>query len=317
LLIIAASPVGSAADDVDIGGIVVSVSDSFTAQVFHVVDQLSEWDEACHRQYGRWAARTLNFDKQDRALLQKHAELRRARGWENGFEQAFYVDDSIEAAAENAVERRLLSREEASAEKAILLHFAPNLSGLRDQGAPRLASFRSRLAAESKRIAPFVRKLIHFSETRQVVRVPLYLIPNPEEGNAGGGFNGGRLVLEVQDQPDPLPTLFHECLHALLFPHKDAIEAAAKSAGLEFGALNEGIAYALAPGLTDNVEDSDSLAEALVQNVLRGTPSSDSYVQAYAVALVIRPLLRAALERGETLTTFLPKAVEKWRARRR
>jgi hypothetical protein len=173
------------------------------------------------------------------------------------------------------------------------------------------------LAAEAKKIAPFVQKLIHFSETNEVVRVPLFLIPNPEEGNAGGGFNGGRLVLEVQDRPDPLPMLFHECLHALLFRHRDAIESAAKSAGLSFGALNEGIAYALAPGLTDNIEESDQLAEALVRSVLRGTPASDSYIQAYAVAVVIRPLLRATLESGETLTNFLPKAVEKWRTRGR
>jgi hypothetical protein len=69
----------------------------------------------------------------------------------------------------------------------------------------------------------------------------------------------------------------------------------------------------LAPGLIDNAEESDSLAEALVRNVLRGTPASDAYVQAYSVALVIRPLLREALDRGETITAFLPKAAAKWR----
>jgi hypothetical protein len=74
----------------------------------------------------------------------------------------------------------------------------------------------------------------------------------------------------------------------------------------------KGIAYAFAPGLTD--EDSDSLAEASVRNTLKGTPASDGYVQAYAVALVIRPVLKASLEKGETMTVFLPKAVLKWRS---
>jgi hypothetical protein len=97
---------------VDMGGIVISVSDSWTAQVFHIVDQLSEWDEACHKQYGRWAATALKLDQQDRKLLQKHAELRRARGWGHGFEQAFYVDRPIEVAAQDAVEAKLLSSEE-------------------------------------------------------------------------------------------------------------------------------------------------------------------------------------------------------------
>lgn len=313
-LLIGTCPSSALANDVDIGGIVLSVSDSWTAQVFHIVDQLSAWDEACHRQYGRWAAKVLNFDQQDRKLLQEHAELRRARGWGNGFEQAFYVDQSIEIAAQKAVETKLLSPEEASAERAILLHFAPKLSNLRDRSAPQIASLRERLATEGKKINPVVQKLIHFSEIRETVRVPLFLIPNPEEGNAGGGFNGGRLVLEVQDQPDPIPTLFHECLHALLWRHKDAIGVAAKSAGLTWGAMNEGIAYAFAPGLTDKIEESDALAEALARNILRGAPASDGYVQAYAVAVVIRPLLRAAIERGETFTVFLPKAVSKWRA---
>jgi hypothetical protein len=311
--LIATAARGAPANDVDIGGIVISVSDSWTAQVFHIVDQLSEWDDACHRQYGRWAARALKLDQQDRELLQDHAALRRARGWGNGFEQAFYVDEPIDAAAQKAVDANLLRPEEAATEKTILLHFAPKLSSLRDQAAPQIASFKERLATEGEKIAPVIQKLIHFSETNETIKVPLFLVPNPEEGNAGGGFNGGRLVLEVQDQPDPLPTLFHECLHALLWQHKAAIERAAKSAGLSWGAMNEGIAYALAPGLINTVEESDPLAEALVRNVLRGTPASDAYVQAYSVAVVIRPLLGEALQSGDMITTFLPKAAAKWR----
>src|ERR1700676_4809868 len=102
--------------DVDIGGIVITVSDSWTAQVFHIVDQLSEWHEACHRQYGRWANRTHLLDEQDRKLLQRHGQLRQVRGWGKGFEQAFYVEAPIEVAAQNAVEAKLLSSEEAATE---------------------------------------------------------------------------------------------------------------------------------------------------------------------------------------------------------
>jgi hypothetical protein len=281
------------------------------------VDQISEWDHASHRQYGRWAAKALDLNEQDRKLLRDHATLRRKRGWGNGFEQAFYVDDSIDSAVQKAVDSKLLSSEEASAEKQILVHFSPKLSVLRDQGAPKIASFKNRLANEAQKIAPVVQKLVRFSETKASIKLPLFLIPNPEEGNGGGGFNGGRLVLEVQDQPDPLPYLFHECLHALLWQHKDQIDIAANSAGLSFGTLNEAIAYAFAPGLVDPAKEADSLGEALVRSVLRGTPASDSYIQAWAVAIVIRPLLRASLERGETFTTFLPQAIAKWRTRRR
>jgi len=91
------------------------------------VDQLSEWDDACHRQYGRWAAKALRLDQQDRKLLQDHAALRRARGWGNGFEQAFYVDEPIDAAAQNAVDTNLLRPEEAAVEKGIVT-FRPQVT---------------------------------------------------------------------------------------------------------------------------------------------------------------------------------------------
>jgi hypothetical protein len=207
--VLAATTAKSApSSDVDIGGIVITVSDSRTAQVFHIVDLLSEWDEFCHRQYGRWATRTHLLDEQDRKLLQSHAQLRHVRGWGKGFEQAFYVESSIEVAAENAVETKLLSPEEAATEKAILLHFAPKLSDLLTKGAPQINSFKDRLVVEGKQIVPFVQKLVRFSETEKTVRVPLFLVTNPEENNGGGGFSGGRLVLEIEDKPDPLPNSF-------------------------------------------------------------------------------------------------------------
>jgi hypothetical protein len=299
---------------IDFGGVFISVSDSRTAQVFHIVDQISQWDSSVHHGYVRWANRTLALNQEDQRLLQKHAELRRARGWGNGFEQAFYVDDSIEVAAEHAVENKLISAEEATAEKVILLHFVPILSELLGRSVPQITSFEARLKTEGKRIAPVVKQLVRFSETKGIVTVPLFLVPNPEEGSGGGGFNGGRLVVEIQKAPDPLPILFHECLHALLWQHNEAIRVAAESVGLTWGELNEGIASAFSPGLTDNLQEVDSLAERFAKNLQRG-PAAEGYVQSkkYLVALIIRPLLRSALKRGETFRLFLPKAVDKLR----
>jgi hypothetical protein len=37
--------------DLDFGGMVLSVSDAPTAQIFHIVDQLSQWDIYTHDQY--------------------------------------------------------------------------------------------------------------------------------------------------------------------------------------------------------------------------------------------------------------------------
>ena len=296
--------------EVDLGGLILAVSDSTTAQVFHIVDQLSEWDQFAHKQYGRWA-RSLPLNQEDRRLLQQQADLRRARGRGNGFEQAFLVEDSIEAAATKAVAAGLLSPDEAAAERTILSHFASKLAPLIESKRDPIRTFIDRLRDDRESLRPLVQKLSRFAESSGAIQAPVYLVANPEENNGGGRANGGRIVVEAPFS-DAMSFLLHESLHMFLAPHADAIRAAAASAGLTFQALNEGIAYALAPGLT-NDPAVDPLAEQLARNLIRGTPPSDAYAQSNMIAAVIRPLLRVSLEQGETITAFLPKATSRWR----
>jgi len=42
--------------------------------------------------------------------------------------------------------------------------------------------------------------------------------------------------------------------------------------------------------------------------------ASDKYAESYMIATVIRPVLRASIDAGETFQMFLPKAVAKWRS---
>ena len=316
LLIVGLSPAPTAnaqVVNVDLGRLVLAVSDAPTAQVFHIVDQLSEWDQYAHKQYVRWAAKALNLTQEDRRLLQQHAELRRARGWGKGFEQAFLVADSIDTAATKAVASGLLSAGEATTERTILSHFAPMLAPLIEQQSDRIVAFRNRLLAERESLMPLVQKLSRFADANGTITVPVHLVANPDENSGGGEANGGRIVVEVPTA-DTIGFLLHESLHVFLTPHADAIRTAAASAGLSFQALNEGIAYALAPGLTNDHRAVDLLAEQLARYLIRGTPPSDAYVQSYMIAAVLRPLLRASLEQGETLAAFLLKAANKWRA---
>jgi hypothetical protein len=67
------------------------------------------------------------------------------------------------------------------------------------------------------------------------------------------------------------------------------IKAAAESAGIRTGNLNEGIVYAIAPGLTDNPAGVDSLAEQVARFLQRGTRASENYAESYMMATVIRP----------------------------
>ena len=307
--------VGAQSREIDLGGLVLMVSDSWTAQVFHMVDQLAQWDRYTHMAYVRWASRRLVLTAQDSLLLDRHAQLRRARGWGKGFEQAFLVDASIEMAAQRAIESGLLSPEESAAEKAILLHFAPKLEPSRREQTARLAEFEQRLSAQRERLSPIVEQMARFAGAGTKPRIPVFLVANPESESGGGGANGGRVVVEVPS-PDPMSFLLHEALHVLLAPHAETIRAGADSAGVGWETLNEAIAYAFAPGITADDRQEDPLAEQLVRFMHRGTPASDPYVQSYAMAIVIRPLLRASLERGETVSAFLPRAIARWRRMR-
>jgi hypothetical protein len=297
---------------VDLGGMVLSVSDARTAQVFHIVDQLSAWDMYTHKQYARWAEKTQFLDQHDRELLQQHAEMRKKRGWGKGFEQAFLVDDSIEQAADKGVAAGLLTKEEADAERDILLHFAPKLEPLLQQRHAEIAAVEEQLVGQQAQLATLMRQLAHFGEVKDPPTVQAFLVANSDERDGGGGANGGRLVIEVPIR-DPMGVLLHESLHQLLRSQEGAMKAAAESAGMDFTLLKEGIAYALYPGVTADTEQGDQLIEDLIRMQLRGAPASDRFMQFDQLAAVLRPLLRAALAHNETISAFLPKAVAKWR----
>ena len=303
----------ASSEKVDLGGMVLLVSDAPTAQVFHIVDQLSQWDVYTHDQCARWAEATHLLDQRDRELLRQHAEMRKKRGWGHGFEQTFLVDDSIEDAAAKGIADHLLSASETNTERDILLHFAPKLEPLMRQRRAEIAALQQQLVAEQARLTPLMVQLAHFAEVKQPPTVMVFLVANSEDHNGGGGADGGRLVVEVP-LLDTIGTLLHESLHQLLNPQKGRIRSAAEAAAIDYTVLNEGIAYAFYPGIMADTEQGDRLIEELVRMQLRGTQPSDPFLEFHLVAAVIRPLVRAALAHNETITTFLPLATAKWRS---
>src|SRR5215813_9745188 len=224
----------------DLGGLVLSVSDAPTAQIFHIVDQLSQWDVYTHKQYVRWAETTKLLVQRDRELLQQHAALRKKRGWGHGFEQTFLVDDSIENAAAKGIAAQFLSATQANTERDILLHFAPKLEPLLRQRQAEIATLQQQLVAEQPRLTPLMVQLAHFAEAKNPPVVKVFLVANTEDHNGGGGANGGRLVVEVP-LGDTIGTLIHESLHQLLEPQRELIRSAAEMAGLDYTVLSEGI----------------------------------------------------------------------------
>jgi hypothetical protein len=287
---------------------------SRTAHLFHVVDQLSEWSEFCHRQYARHFGRLPGGrSAEDRKHLARHAAIRKRRGWGGGLEQAFYTPLELDAALRLGIADGHLTAEEAKAEREVFLHFAPRVEALMKSQQPTLAKFARGLRQRKDALARFTAKLSRFCGGMKVT-VPVYLLANPAERDCGGGYNGGRLTLEVPRGRDAYPMFLHELMHAFLETRRAWLERAVRGVdGLDYMGLNEGIAHALAPGILHD-GGGDPLAERVRRDLAAGKPLSDNSTRFHRLGLALRPLLRDALEdRTQTLSSFLPRAVDAWR----
>ena len=131
-----------------------------------------------------------------------------------------------------------------------------------------------------------------------------FLVASPEAGSSGGGFNGGRLVLEVpEDEVTGRSTFVHELFHALLTPHRREVErAAAACPGLDAESLEEALSYAVAPGLASD-GPGDPLAEVVSRE--SSLPFSNSYARFRRFGLALRNPLSATLQRGGRLSDLL------------
>ena len=313
VLLAVGAPTQANEDRLEVGSLRLDVHISRTAALFHVVDQISEWSYYCHRQYGRAFA---PLSDADRAMLEKHKGVRKQHSWGEGLEQTFYSPLPLEAALQNGVAQGLLSADEAVTERDVLLHFAPRIDALLTAQSDALAAFRERLRHELASRAEVIAQFARFTG-KWPDPVPVYLLPNPDARDMGGGYNGGRLTVEIPTAADAVPTTLHEIFHAFLHTRSRDIDSAVIGIpGLDAETLNEGLAYAFSPGLVHgDPADGDPLAKTVGQHYAEGKPLSDGFTRSNRFGLALRPLLKEALaDERQSLTTFLPRAIDVWQA---
>jgi len=311
----------------DAGALQLEIFFSRTAHLFHVVDQLAEWSEFSHRQYGRYFDQLDGgYSARDRELLAKHTAIRAVHGWGNGLEQTFYASAGLESALQLGVQQGYLTQEQANTEREILTHFAPRIDRLRERELPTLEAFAQRLRAQLSDLRRFSEKASRFVRGERVT-VQAYLIANPDERRFGGGYEAGRLTLEIPRAYDAYPVFLHEVLHAFINNRRAEVEKAAQGVpGLDFMTLNEGIAYALSPGILHPDSATyplagdryawtrDPLLDKVRADIQAQKPLTDPYTRFNRFGLALRPLLKDAFESDTaTITSFLPRAIDAWR----
>jgi hypothetical protein len=292
---------------IECGPLVLEVRASRTAHLFHVVDQLSAWSEFCHAQYGR----AMPLDDADRAALERHKAIRGRRGWGGGLEQAFYTPAPLEEALAAGVKAEYLDDAQAATEREVFARFEARVDALlRAQSA----DLRKSLAALDRESVTRMAKQLGRLFAVERVEIPVYLMASPPPGS-GGGFSGGRITIELEPGQDAAPTLVHEATHAFIERKRAALEECVKrTEGLDYQTLNEGIAYAVMPGLFSAGKE-DRLAAQVARDLARGAGLDDAYVRFNRYGLALRPAVKEALEDGD-LAALLDRAGAVWKKMR-
>jgi hypothetical protein len=299
---------------VDAGPLEIRIHLSHTAQLFHVVDQLSGWSEFCHAQYRREMA---PLEAAEEAALKRYREVRLRHPWNSGLEELFYTSADLAEAVDSGVGAGIMTAQDGETIRVALERLEPRVASLIREESARLEWFRDRIAARDRRLAEVSVALARWFQVPRL-EVDAFLIANPSAESFGGGFHGGRLAIEVPGQVDPLPMFLHELLHAFLARQRDAVERILERSdvepGLDFQMLDEGIAHALSPGLysIDPAAD-DELARELEELTRDESSSADHRHRVLRFALALRPILARDLESSAaTFVEFLPRAIEAW-----
>ncbi len=166
------------------GPLTLDVYISRTAHLFHVVDQLSTWDNACHGQYRQHMA----LSPQDERLLRRYAGVRQKRRWGQGLEQTFYTPLDLDGAVRAGEQADHITAQEAEVILPVLEHFAPRVEKLLESKRDVLS--RAFAGVDRAHLTRAAEELARFTGIRRLT-LPVFPLASPAPG--GGGMDGGRL----------------------------------------------------------------------------------------------------------------------------
>jgi hypothetical protein len=166
------------------GPLTLEVYISRTAHVFHLVDQLSAWDDSCHGQYREH----LTLSAEDEAELARYAGVRAQRRWGQGLEQTFYVPLELEAAAREGVKAGQVTQPELDVLLPVLQRFTPRAEALLAE--KRRALEGACAGIDRARLTEAAEELARFTGVKKL-SIPVFPLASPVPG--GGGMDGGRL----------------------------------------------------------------------------------------------------------------------------
>jgi hypothetical protein len=165
----------------DAGPLKLDVYISETAQLFHVVDQISQWSEFSHSQYVRYfESRGGGLSESDRRILAEHVAIRKKYGWGQGPEQVFYTPLDLDEALKAGVATGHLTEAEANTERRVLTYFRFRVKRLVSESRP-LDEFVREFARQQSNLAAFATEAARFVGKTPAKPIPFYVIANPDD----------------------------------------------------------------------------------------------------------------------------------------
>lgn len=278
--------------NVDIGPVTFVLHDSRTASIFHALDQISGWTQWAHPQYKDHWGKTLALTKDEQALLDAHADLRRRIGY-GKCEQAFYTDADLPDALLAA--KKIFTPEEWQIESRMLIALAPKVDRVLEPLKGVVQSRIEELRVQADRIKPLLVQSARFAGVRGAA-LGGYLIPSPGEGVGGGGFNGGVLTVEVTAKGgDHVGVFVHEAFHALMIERQPLVEKLGQALGYDFETASEAMAHVVYPGIFNpNGDELERRGRKALEMLARAELPPARAMNDF-LALALRPLLRELL----------------------
>ncbi|MFQ5809847.1 MAG: S41 family peptidase [Armatimonadota bacterium] len=285
---------------------------SYGANLFYVVDQISRWDPHTRTYYQDYWKKRFGATRQDLRTLEDYCVVRAQYPW-GKLEPVFYAGGDGRAA--RARLNKVAPGVDARTGMRALEQFRPEFDQVWAE-ADYLHEMTERLAAgvtaEHKRSFDEAARLFG----AQAVSLDVLAMWSPEPLAGGGGFNGGRIALEMpRGRPIErvLAVMFHEALHAFQEPRESQLDAFAQEHDMPSGVMHEAVLYAIAPGVFARRHGhTDPLPGQIAEMEAQDISPEDELYQIRKLALALEPVTDDYLRSGRTLEEYLPRVADAW-----
>jgi len=286
---------------------------SYGANLFYVVDQVSRWDAATHPYYRDYWERRFGFSEEDRQVLDKYRAVRAQYPW--GVLEPAFLGAGDGRAAWGRLER-IASRRDAQAVWQALRHFRPGFDQVWRESA-YLPEMTVELAADmTEQRKRLLDEAAGFLGSPRLT-LDVFAVWSPEPRAGGGGYNGGRIALEMpRGRPldRVMAVLYHEAFHAFQQPREQVLQAFGAKHGIPSGVMHEAIIYSIAPGVFERrYGHQDPLPQQIAEMEQAEVSPEDELLQIRKLALALEPVTDECLRTERALAEYLPEVAETWK----